>query len=108
MDGLETKRDLELAIQPVAKPQATIPDQGRVALDDDAVKLGQTLGDGSVFAFRDRLVVEETAGVVKFDLAQLGQVAALAFRLAKREVDLPGDRAGGHGFVEGLLPEVAH
>ena len=108
VDGLEAKRDLELAAQPVAEPQATIPDQGRMTLDDDPVKIGQARGYRGILGLGNRLAIEETAGVVQLDLAQLGQAAELAFRLAKRKVNLPGDRSGGHGFIERVLPEIAH
>ena len=56
----------------------------------------------------DGFDIEETACVVEFDLAQLCQAAALAFCPSKREVDLPSDGPGRHGFVEGVLPEIAH
>ena len=108
MNRLEAKRNFELAAQPVAKLEATIPNQSRVALDNDTVKLGQALGDRGIFSLGDGFDIEETACVVEFDLAQLGQAAALAFCLANREVDLPGDGTGRHGFVEGVLPEIAH
>jgi hypothetical protein len=54
------------------------------------------------------LAIEETAGVEQLDLARHRQAAELAFRLAKRKVNLPGDRSGGHGFIERVLPEIAH
>lgn len=108
MDGFEAKRDLKLAAEAVAKPKAAIPNQGRVALDDDAAKLGQTLGDCGIFGFRDGLLIKETAGVVEFDLAQLGQTTAFAFRETKRKVDLFSDRLGGRRLIEGVLPEIAH
>ena len=108
VDCLKAKRDLELAAQPVAKLEATIPDQGRVTLDDDPVKIDQARSYRGILGLGNRLAVEETSGVVQLDLAQLGQAATLTFRLAKRKVNLPGDRPGEPGFVERVLPEIAH
>ena len=108
MDSLEAKRDFKLAVQTVAKAQATIPDQGRMALHDDTAELGQARGNSGLFGLGDGLGIKETTGVIKFDLLELGQVAAFASRLAKSEVDLPGDGASRHGFVESVLPEIAH
>jgi len=59
-----------------------------VALYNDTVKLGQALGNRCIFCLWDGFDIEETAGVVEFDIAQFGQAAALAFCLSKREVDL--------------------
>ena len=64
VDGLEAKCDLELAAQAVAKLKATIPNQSWMALDDNAIKLGQTIRDRSICSFRDGLLIKETAGVV--------------------------------------------
>lgn len=108
MNRLEAKRHFELAAKSVAKLEATIPNQSRMALNNDTVKLCQALGDRGIFGLWDGFDIEETAGVVEFDIAQLGQAAALAFCLSKREVDLPSDGPGRHGFVEGVLPEIAH
>ena len=79
-----------------------------MTLDDDAVKLGQAIGDIGIVSLGDRLGVKETTGVVQLDLAQLGQAAEFTFRLAKRMIDLRDDRPGGHGFVQRVLPEIAH
>ena len=64
MDGLEAKRNFQLSWDGIVESQAALPDQCRVALNDDTFILGQALGYFFILGRGDGFFVKETTGVV--------------------------------------------
>ena len=60
-----------------------------------------TTGDRRMVSRRDRMGIEEAAAVVELDLPGRRQ-------RCEGVLDLRGDRAGRHGFLQRVLPQVAH
>ena len=72
-----------------------------MVLDDDGLEVTDPGRDGGVIFGRDRLRIEEVAGIVELDVLRAG-------RLRQGVVDLGRDRSDGNSLIQRVLPEITH
>lgn len=101
MDGFEAHGYFEFAGQLFCELEAALAYERWVTFDDGSLEACDSVGYGWMVFGRDGFGVEEAAAVVELDLAG-------GRELLEGVVDLRGNGSEGHGFSEGVLPEVAH
>ena len=101
VDRLEAERNLQPAIEQVAKAQAEFAHEGRMRLDDHPFEGPNEGGDLLMLFGANRLCVEEAARVVQLDVPRPRQGR-------ERPADLRGDRSRRRRLRKCVLPQVAH
>src|SRR5438876_2854571 len=101
MRRFQAHRDLQLPVQHISEMKHPLVDQGRMRLDDDTLKAADRFSYRSIVFHRYGSAVEKASTVVELDL--------IGWRkLGERKIDLLWNGADRDGFLERVLPQIAH